>query len=539
MAENHRANSEKLLAEQALRRSEQRQALILGSLPLGVYIEDQGAAERVPRFIGGDVRGLTGFVGESFARDPSLWTSRIHPDDHRQAQKPADLHAGHGATITEYRWKHADGAYRYFLDHAVWLPDLQEGEPVVAGTLRDVTERRQLEDQLVQSQKLDAVGKLTGGIAHDFNNLLASILSGLVLIERRVQLDDDSRRIVEMTRHAAKQGADLISRMLAFSRRQQLRPDVVELDKLSDTMNGLVSSLLGGLIRLDWKVQQDVWPAFVDSSQLELALMNLILNARDAMPSGGTITISMDNRSLTEAAEELRGGDYVVVRVEDTGCGIAPENLSRVIEPFYTTKEVGKGTGLGLSTAYGFARQSEGVLRVESVLDQGTAIELWLPRSMKQPAKVAPPEQPVAPPSVEGERRTDRVILLVDDSASLRELTARLLVDSGFEVISAASGDEALSIIKNEPERFDYIITDFAMPVVTGLEVIRFARKLRPDWPAIIITGYANASEIADRPADVPLLTKPFTDTELLAAIGRLEAGGQAPTQAASRTASR
>jgi CheY-like chemotaxis protein len=308
---------------------------------------------------------------------------------------------------------------------------------------------------------------------------------------------------------------------LSFSRRQQLQPDAVDLAQLTDTINGFVHPLLGGLIRLDWEIQDDLWPAYVDAGQLELAIMNLVINARDAMPTGGTITIRLANRSVAGSSEDLRSGDYVVLTVRDTGTGIAPEHLGKVVEPFYTTKEVGKGTGLGLSTAYGFARQSGGTLRIDSALGRGTDIEILLPRSEIEERKTIPrateAEEHIA------DAATERpVILLVDDSAGLRNMVALQLADSGFEVVAAAGGAEALAILEREPDRFDLIVTDFAMPLISGLELVRLARGLRADWPAIIITGYAEATEIVDRPEDVPVLKKPFTQAALLGAIAKV-----------------
>jgi CheY-like chemotaxis protein len=245
--------------------------------------------------------------------------------------------------------------------------------------------------------------------------------------------------------------------------------------------------------------------------------MNLIFNARDALPSGGTIVIATHNRAVTQASDELAAGDYVALVVKDTGSGIPPELLSKVIEPFFTTKSVGKGTGLGLSTAYGFARQSGGTLRIESAVGRGTTVELWLPRSLEAPAR------PPVPAAAETPRRqpdgNGGSILLVDDSADLRELTAQSLRDSGFKVMTAAGGGEALAMIEREPQSFDVIVTDFAMPLVSGLDVVRFARNVRVDWPAVIITGFADAKAIADRPADVPVLVKPFSGAALVESI--------------------
>jgi len=354
-------------------------------------------------------------------------------------------------------------------------------------------------------------------LAHDFNNLLAAILGGLGLLERHLTLDEKTRQVLDLTRRSAKHGAELVTRMLAFSRRQNLKPASVRLAALGDTMNGLVAPVLGGLIRFEWMVDDTVWPAHVDASQLDLALMNLVFNARDAMPSGGTISVHAQNRTTKTASEDLTLGDYVVITVKDTGAGIPPDILAKVVEPFFTTKPVGKGTGLGLSTVYGFTKQSGGSLRISSVVGRGTAIELWLPRSIEQPAS------DVAEPDVEqilvdaGKERPS--ILLIDDSSVLRQLTAESLRQRGFAVTSAAGGAEALAIIERAPHDFDVIVTDFAMPLVSGVEVIRFARNLRSDWPAVIITGYADADAIADRPSDVPLLSKPFREKDLIGSI--------------------
>jgi PAS domain S-box-containing protein len=517
MEENLRVKSERLLAEQALRRSEERQEAILRAVPICFHsraIDPPFAA----RFVSEAVERLTGFPPERLTSEPEFGLSRVHPDDLPRLVRALNGARETGSYTCEFRWRCSDGAYRIFLDQGVVSSD-DDGRPAeIFGTLLDVTERRQLEDQLMHSQRLDAIGKLTGGIAHDFNNLLAAILSGLGLLERRVPANEETAQIVQMIRHAAKQGAELINRMLAFSRRQRLKPDSVCLSQLGEIMNGLVAPVLGGLVRFEWEVDESVWPAYVDAGQLELALLNLIFNARDAMPSGGTITVRGANRTVERETEDLRPGDYVVLTVEDTGCGISPEHLAKVVEPFFTTKDVGKGTGLGLSTVYGFARQSGGTLLIESVVGSGTAMHILLPRSAEEPVLLPPARNSAARTWTRAGDQAP-VILLVDDSISLRELTARVLRDNGFGVVSAGGGAEALGLLEREPQKFDLILTDFAMPLVSGLDVIRFARSLRADWPAIIISGYADANAIADRPGDVPLLNKPFTDAALIEGV--------------------
>ncbi|TPM22655.1 response regulator [Mesorhizobium sp. B2-3-5] len=516
LAQALQAQKEKLQAERALRSAEERQDAILSSLPVCFHART-AEPPFATRFVTKGVERLTGFSPADLTSDPGFGLKRVHPDDLARLEQALLAAKTAGSYTCEFRWKCANGEYRIFLDQGVMSNGADGRESEILGTLLDVTDQRGLEDQLLQSQRLDAIGKLTGGLAHDFNNLLAAILSGLGLLERRATLDGQARQVLDLMRRSAKQGADLVTRMLAFSRRQTLKPEAVRLAVLGDSMNGLVAPVLGALIRFDWQIDETVWPVHVDAGQLELALMNLVFNARDAMPSGGTITVQAHNRSLRTSSADVPAGDYVVVTVKDTGSGIAPDILAKVIEPFFTTKPVGKGTGLGLSTVYGFMRQSGGALRIESVVDRGTSMQLWLPRSVAEPGNPTA-ETDVGYMRLNADARRPSIIL-IDDSNALRQLTAESLRQHGFDVTCAAGGPEALALIERAPNDFDVIVTDFAMPLVSGVDVIRFARTLRSDWPAVIITGYADASQIADRPADVPLLGKPFHDKDLLETI--------------------
>ncbi|MFC3712861.1 response regulator [Sphingoaurantiacus capsulatus] len=513
--ENLRVNTEKLLAEQALRRAEEQQAAIIRSLPLALYVRDATDASVPPQLVGGDFAALTGV---DRAMTPGEWIERIHPDDRDRVLASHSAHAAGGLVATEYRWRGDEHGYRHFLDQSIIVRDEDGTAKEIVGTLLDVTERKQLEGQLLQAQKMDAIGKLTGGIAHDFNNLLAAVLGGLGLIERRCQLPDEGKRILDMTRHAADQGAELVRRLLAFSRRQQLQPRVVRLPALPDTMNDLLAHTLGGLVRVDWRIGEPLWPAFVDPNQLELALMNLVINARDAMPEGGAIVVAAENRGIDFGGElGLSPGEYVVISVLDTGTGIAPDILDRVTEPFFTTKDVGKGTGLGLSMVYGFAQQSGGTLRIDSVVGQGTRIEIWLPRAAADAAEpAAPVEAPLPAPASARALR----VLLVDDNPDVRAVTGEVLADGGHDVTSAGGGAEALAILERDPDAFDVVVTDYAMPLVSGLEVIRLARNLRPTMPALLITGYADLEMLSNRPADIRVLPKPFDPDALIRAVG-------------------
>ena len=378
-------------------------------------------------------------------------------------------------------------------------------------------ELRLAEKQLLQARKMDAIGKLTGGIAHDFNNLLAAVLGGLGMIERRLPLNDEHSKIIGMTRRAAEQGSELVGRLLAFARRQQLQPAAVDVGKLWATVRELLAHTLGGLVELDWRTEDGIWCAYADSSQLELALMNLIINARDAMPLGGTITVTGRNaRAKSNNPLGLPTGDYVVLAVEDSGSGIAPDMLEQVTEPFFTTKEVGKGTGLGLSMVYGFARQSGGAIDIDSKVGEGTRVDIWLPRTVSGAERDA--TEPATPAKVALDTPPLR-ILLVDDHEAVRETTAGMLCDMGHSVDPAADGPAMLRKLGAAPAAYDLIVTDYAMPQVSGTDALKQAREIRPDMPGIIISGYADSRSITDRPGEVVVLTKPFTFDQMRAAI--------------------
>ena len=513
-----RANAERLHAEQELRRAEERQAAIIRSLPIILYLEPLACDTRCPHFVSGNFEAMTGYRFSEVLESPELWAERLHDEDRARVLAAVEERDRTGRLSVEYRWRCADGSFKHFHDQAVLLQD-DNGDPLeFAGTLTDVSERKNLEHQLVHAQKMDAIGKLTGGIAHDFNNLLAAVLGGIGLIERRAELAPEHLKILAMTKHAAEQGTDLVGRLLAFARRQQLKPGNIRPRELAEAVDHLLAHTLGGLVELDWRVPEDAWSAYADPAQLELALMNLIINARDAMPEGGTITITAGNRSVRgENAAALPPGDYVLFEVLDAGCGIEPANLEKVLEPFFTTKEVGKGTGLGLSMVYGFATQSGGAFKLKSKVAEGTCAEIWLPRA------TAPAEAPMPDLADGGGTAAAKLlrILLVDDHHEVRAMTAGMLQDLGHTVTEVASGADGLALLKDDPTAFDLIVSDYAMPHLSGMEVVRLARQARAGMPALLITGYADADAIGDRPEDLSVLQKPFNMAALAAAIRR------------------
>ncbi len=386
-----------------------------------------------------------------------------------------------------------------------------------AKVTRDVTEKREAQHQLevareafFQSQKMDAIGQLTGGVAHDFNNLLMAVLSSLALIRRRIPEDPKTQALIDNALRGARRGAELTQRMLAFARRQQLKPSVVQVPELVQEMWTLLQTSIGPGVSIETEFAQPLQPVLIDSNQLELALLNLAVNARDAMPRGGVITISASEEEVGEAPSgRLAPGRYVRLAVRDQGEGMDEATLARATEPFYTTKEVGKGTGLGLSMVEGLAAQSGGTLVLSSALGQGTTVELWLP--------VARAGEAVAPASREPEAPIEPVapltVLAVDDDPLVLMNTVAMLQELGHTTLEAPSAVAAQVLLANHPS-IALLLTDQAMPQVSGVQLIEAARAVRPGLPAILVTGYADLKTAV--PAGVLRLAKPF-DLEALA----------------------
>ena len=375
--------------------------------------------------------------------------------------------------------------------------------------LAEISEREQAQAALVQAQKMDAIGQLTGGIAHDFNNLLTAIVGNIDMIERRSD-DERVKRMAANAREGVERATKLTAQLLAFSRSQQLDLQPVEVDALITGMDDLLTRTLGHTVEVRMALAAGGARAKADANQLELAVLNLAINARDAMGDGGAVTIS--SRTSDEWHEGLQPGDHVVIAVSDTGHGIPKDLLQKVFDPFFTTKSVGKGTGLGLSQVYGIATQSGGTVRIHSTVGVGTTIEIWLPITEAgdriRPSDIPPNETPLS----EGER-----VLVIDDDPSVRRFLVQCLRSLGYRVTEASGGQEGLSRLAED--RPDLMVVDFAMPGMDGAQVARRARQVIPSLGMLLITGYADASAIRELVNSEAVLRKPFKVSDLAVAV--------------------
>jgi signal transduction histidine kinase/ActR/RegA family two-component response regulator len=377
----------------------------------------------------------------------------------------------------------------------------------------EMAERTRVEETLRQAQKIEAIGQLTGGVAHDFNNLLMVISGGLDMLD--CQTDPSRRRrLMDGMIQAARRGAGLTKQLLAFSRRQTLRPEPVNIASQMGGMRELLDRSLRGEVHVEFILPDSLWPVEVDPGELELVILNLVVNARDAMPNGGTITVSGEN--LPDLDDEEVVGDYVRLSVVDTGIGMGPELLLRVFEPFFTTKDVGKGSGLGLAQVHGFATQSRGKVRIKSEIGRGTTIELYLPRSRGLPSK----ERPLidfnrSRPSKSGHGQ----ILLVEDDDEVAALVSEMLMQLGYEVTRAASAAAALGALA-DGRSVDLIFSDIMMPGgMTGVELAREVKRRRSDIPVLLTSGYSEAAARDAEVMGIEILPKPYHIDELATAL--------------------
>lgn len=452
-----------------------------------------------------------------------FWSDHIHPEDRPRVMAGVEAALRNGTEWSdEYRFLRADGSAAHVIDRALVIRDPSGAVLRMVGSMSDVTARIGMEAQLREARKLEAVGQITGGVAHDFNNLLTVIIGAAETLTERLGDDAESVVLAGMTAAAAQRGAELTSRLLAFARRQPLEPKATDIDRLLADFGPILRRSLSEDIELEMLRSGRPAVAMVDPGQLETAILNLAINARDAMPTGGRLMIETGHVSLDEdyarANEEVTPGRYVMVSVSDTGTGMSPDVLTRAFEPFFTTKEVGKGSGLGLSMVYGFAKQSRGHVRIYSEPGEGTTVRLYLPRARRDEPAAAGGGR-----SAEMPRGTERV-LVVEDDAMVREHVARQLRSLGYAVTEAPDGQQALRRLE-QGEGFDLLFTDVVMPGgLNGRDLAGAARALCADIKVLFTSGYSENAIVHHGRLDpgVQLLSKPYRKRDLAERVRRI-----------------
>ena len=500
------------------RKTEERLQLTLDAAEMGIWeldlVNDQMRCSARHDQIFGGATDLKAFALAELV-------GHFVPEDRAKVATAFEEAKASGAVEFEHRIRRQnDGAVRWL--NVKGRTYYNGPRPVrMAGVTADVTQRREVDEQLRQAQKMEAVGQLTGGIAHDFNNLLMIIGGSLDLLGRRIVDEPKVRMLLDAARQAVGRGSKLNQQLLAFSRRQDLHMEIVQVNDLILTFEHLLARAVGEAVKLEIARDQRLWLCRTDPHQLETAILNLAINARDAMPQGGRLIIKTANRRVDEELAsrwEASTGDYTAISVQDTGIGMSPEVIAHVFEPFFTTKDVGKGTGLGLSQVYGFAKQSGGFVAVSSAPGRGTLIEIFLRRSMESLAAVRPLAE-TAPETGAG------VVLVVEDDAAVRATTSGMLEDLGYSVLSAETGGAALKIVQ-QGVILDLVFSDVVMPDgMSGVELAQRIGSVRPDLPVLLTSGYTAQRVIPETPAgELALLRKPFSQTDLSIAIQNIMA---------------
>lgn len=508
------------------------------------------------------------FTGLSFEQIKSRgWTQFIHPDDVEENVRLWRHSVETGQPFQfMHRFRRADGAYRWHLSRAhamrdadgkviMWIgsdTDVHEQkkseeayhelsdalerkvEERTRALEAEIRERQKAEATLQQAQKLEAIGQLTGGVAHDFNNVLTAVLGNLELALRHAS-DPAVERFLQNAQHAAERGARLTDHLLSFARKQPLRWEPCDLNRLIASFKDLLARTIGPTVDVRLALADDLWTVIADGTQFEMALLNLALNARDAMPNGGTLVIATTNVAAgsLELPSDLAPGDYACVAVRDTGTGMSEEVAAKAFEPFYTTKEVGKGTGLGLSQVYGFSKQLGGTVALSSEVGAGTSVSFFLPRA-PEPGAVASPARVLLAEPLPNVQPNGARVLVIDDDPDVRDVTADALRALGFDVVVAESARRGLELLGNGAP-VDLAVVDFSMPEMNGIEFIRRARISRPNLPCLLVAGYEYVSKLGDASSGgTTILRKPYRMHELAATIDHLlaQVEGQEGTDA-------
>jgi len=475
-------------AKTDLRTAESRYRTLVERLPAITYIAEMGV-DGPWQFVSPQIESMLGFSASEWIANPGLWMSRIYEEDRETAiaaekrmQETGELYKA------EYRLRARDGRILWFRDEAQLLEAAPGSKPVMQGVLYDITEYKRLEDQLRQAQKMEAVGQLAGGVAHDFNNLLMVMEAHIDRIRDRLTPDDALYADAVEVHNAVHRASMLTSQLLAFSRKQLLQPRVLDVSSVLNSVAKMLARLLPENIELKIVIQPELARVKVDQSQLEQALVNLAVNARDAMPDGGTLTIEAGSTQFDEAQawrhSSIQPGAYVMLAVTDSGSGMDSETQARIFEPFFTTKGPGKGTGLGLPMVYGVIKQSGGAISVYSEPGKGTTFKVFLPQCEAE-----------APPDADEKLRATAVtgnetILLVEDQGAIREVASVYLVGLGYNVLAAPDGEAALRIAETQQQRIDLVVTDIVMPNMGGRELATHITRLHPQAKVLFMSGY-------------------------------------------------
>ena len=508
--EHHRTRTE-------LQAAEQRYRTLVERLPAITYIAEVGSLGRW-HFVSPQIEPMLGFSADEWLTDPGLWMRRIHEDDRhialaaeKRVQETGELYQA------EYRMCARDGRILWFRDEANLLDAPDGSTPLMQGVLYDITEYKRLEDQLRQAQKMEAVGQLAGGVAHDFNNLLMVIQAHADRILGQLPQTDSCYADAVEIHNATTRAASLTRQLLAFSRKQILQPKVLDLGVVLTEIGKMLDRLLGSTITLHLQIEPVLGNVKVDRSQLDQAILNLAVNARDAMPDGGTLTIQAQNVDFSETQiwqhSSLPPGSYVVLEIGDTGVGIDPDAQSRIFEPFFTTKAPGKGTGLGLAMVYGVVKQSDGAIAVWSERGRGTIFKIFFPKCDEEAAfRQSVPSDP--------ERSTgSETILLVEDQPAIREVMSAYLKRLGYSVLAAPDGEAALGIAAMQQKGIDLVVTDLLMPNMGGRELAARMAQLHPETKVLFMSGFPDQEVRGEEglTEEVEIMEKPFSLTSLAA----------------------
>lgn len=470
----------------------------------------------------GAVQELSGYTAEELQGvDLDAWKTNIHPDDrqHAMQQFQQAIRAAKPFHL-QYRFRRKDGSYIAIENHGVCTTDSSGKTIEILGILSNITERKRLESRLQQAQRLESIGVLAGGIAHDLNNVLSPILMACQLLELEA-VTAEHKRFLSIIRGSAQRGADLVKQVLSFSRGISGRRISLQPRNLIKELEQILTETFPKSIQMETRLAEDLWLVTGDPTQLHQVLLNLCLNARDAMPSGGQLTIAAENLIPDEDYASLNhsqlSGPHVVISVTDTGVGISHENLEKIFDPFFTTKEIGKGTGLGLSTSLAIAKSHGGTISVYSDPGHGTVFKVYLPALRGSSGEQLQNREPLLP------RGHGELVLIIDDEAAVRTMTAQALQDFGYRAIAAANGADALALYSASGSEVALVLTDLMMPVMDGPATLHALKRINPKLQAIVFSGFAPDQPPANL-ADVikSFLPKPFTAEMLLCSLDRV-----------------